>query len=191
MKCSLFAFQVILPIQPGDALRAQLHEAILLAPQGATFEQKRRFHGGVAALLLGAAPRFVWGNWDYTNDPDVAEREYERWCQGTVADARERRLEPSPGPHGAAAEPRYMFVTMVYLLERGGSCDQLLERATTMPEGELWLRRTFARLLRAIPTMSFVSVAGGAIYLCPGADEHGLTEEEVRAEKYSYLHRLT
>jgi hypothetical protein len=83
-----------------------------------------------------------------------------------------------------------MFATLAFLLDQGGTCDQIMEQATTLPPDRLWLKQTFATLLGIIPQMNFVSVKGDAAYLCPGIDEHGLSEAEIRTEKYAYLRVL-
>jgi hypothetical protein len=187
MPSSLFALEVFIPIVPGNALRANLHQTIALSPHAVTYAQKRQFYQGLTQLLIPAAPWFVRGNWDYTNEHAEAEAEYDQWCHGTVRDARER---PLPIPGVQPADQRYMFATLAFLLDRGGTCDQILEQATTLPPDRLWLKQTFAALLGIIPRMNFVSVKGDAAYLCPGVDEHGISETEIRTEKYAYLHVL-
>jgi hypothetical protein len=187
MASSLFALEVFIPIAPGNALRANLHQTIALAPQAVTYEQKRRFYEGLTQLLVPAAPWFVWGNWDYTNEHAEAEAEYDTWCHGTVRDARARPL-PTPGVQ--PTDQRYMFATIALLLDRGGTCDQMLEHATTLPPDRLWLKQTFAMLLGLVPRLNFVSVKGDAAFLCPGQDEHGLSAAEIQTEKFAYLHVL-
>ncbi len=187
MPSSLFAIEVFLPIVPGNALRANLHQTILLSPQAVTYEEKRRFYEGVTQLLIPAAPWFVWGNWDYTNVDAEAEAEYDNWCHGTVRDARARPL-PVPGP--PPTDPRYKFATHAFLLAQGGPSDKLLEAATTVHPDRLWLKQTFAGLLGLLPRLDFASVKGDAAYLCPGADDHGISEAEIRTPKYAYLHAL-
>jgi hypothetical protein len=188
MARSLFAWQVFLPLVPGNRLRELLHRTILGAPAGATYEQKRALFHDVAALLLPAAGAFRLGNWDYTNDDAEAEAEHERWCQGTIADARARSAAPPAG--GGAPEPRYFFATLLLLLRRGSAADLSLERATTLPAEALWHRATFAGLLGALPALDFAGVKSDALFVCPGLDHHGLTEAEVHAEKYGYLHPI-
>jgi hypothetical protein len=187
MASSLFAIEVFIPIVPGNTLRANLHQTMVLAPQALTYEQKRGFYAGLTQLLIPATPWFVHGNWDYTNEHDVAEAEYDTWCHGTIRDARER---PLPPPGVQPTDPRFMFATLAFLLERGGASDQMLEQATTLPPEHLWLRQTFANLLGLVPRLDFASVRGDAAYLCPGMDEHGLSAAELRAERYAYLHVL-
>ena len=188
MASSLFALEVFIPIVPGNALRANLHQAIVAAPQAVTYAQKHQFYQGLTQLLIPAAPWFVWGNWDYTNEHAEAEAEYDNWCHGTIRDARER---PPWVPGVQPTDQRYLFATLAFLLHRGGSGDQILEQATEMPPERLWLKQTFAMLLGLIPTLDFASVKGDAAYLCPGVDEHGISEAEIRTEKYAYLHVLT
>jgi hypothetical protein len=54
----------------------------------------------------------------------------------------------------------------------------------------MWTKATFARLIGAIPHMSFPSVRTHAIYVRPGIDEAGVSREELGEEKYRYLRRL-
>ena len=186
MDSSLLAYQVFWPLQPGDRLHPQLHRAILGVPASMQHAQKQRFYLGIFELLAPVIPHFTAGNWDYTNDDDEAETEYRRWCQGTQDDAHDRPLMGNAAPQA----PRYQFLTLLFLLKRGGKSDQRLEQLTAMPPDQLWRRETFVKLLGAIPELHFPSVGSDAIYLCPGNGAPGLTEEELRSPRYQYLHRI-
>ena len=185
MANTLFALQVFLPLDPNEALRRQLRKLILDVPEAVNRRDKRHAYEQIVRALLGAQSQFSVGNWDYTDDPVEAETEFEHWCEGTEADAKERE---STGDIGSG--PRSMFVTLAFLMESDEACAQQFGEACDLPEGDLWKRSTFVKLLSVIPRLDFVTVVADAVYLCPGDKEHGLSEEELSDESYDYLHKV-
>lgn len=185
MANTLFAIQVFLPLEQNEALRRQLRKLILDAPEAQTRSEKRRAYEQITRALLGASGQFTVGNWDYTDDGDEADTEFEHWCAGTEADAKEREQSADGG-----AGPRSMFITMAFLMESEEAAAQAFGEACDLPETDLWKRATFVKLLSVIPRLDFATVVGDAVYLCPGDKEFGLSEAELADESYDYLHKL-
>jgi hypothetical protein len=185
VPATLFACQLFLPLGP---LRAEFHRIIAAAPARTLPAARRAYYRQIVELLLASAPDFVRGNWDYTDEHDEATREYDAWCRGTIIDARERvdEVSPSSGSGG-----RYFFLTLLFLLERGSADDRKLEQATLRPTpATRWRRATFHELLETVATLDLEALRSDAVYLCPGADELGLTAAELSAARYGYLHRI-
>ena len=187
---SLFALQIFFPLEPGDTLRGDLHQAIRVSPSTASFAQKRRFYDQLVARLLPEADRFVRGTWDYTDSTGEAEREFAKWCSGIPSDAQQRREAAEARALQGDAGQRYGFVTLVFVFLRGESADERFERLAMLPPDRLWRRETFRRFLAGLRQLDFTAVHSDALFVCPGADELGFTEEELRSERYAHLHAV-
>ena len=79
---------------------------------------------------------------------------------------------------------------MIFLLEEGSNTDRTLGERCDMPESEYFTRTTFGRLFATIPLFNFANVEADAVYLMPGSDEDGLSEEDVHGGGYEYLKPL-
>ena len=60
-----------------------------------------------------------------------------------------------------------------------------------MPEGQLWQRSSFARVLQALPSVSFAAVKGDVVYLIPRETDWGLMGSDLRQPKFHYLRPIT
>lgn len=188
MKKSLFALQVFLPLEPDARLRHRLHQRVRQAPGAATSAETQRLYSALVGELTPASDRFLRGTWDYTNLGSQAQLEYDAWCKGTPNDAQERLADAQAGV--ARAGRRTFFVTLLVLMRRGGRADLFMEERTTMRPERLWRRDTFVRLLDAVAHLDFASVIGDSVFVCPGADELGLTDDELASELYAHLHDI-
>ena len=187
MKHTLLAIQIFMGLPEATAFHAQLQSLLAAAPDGQTFGDKNNFYMQVLQILRPYGLLIDRGVWDYVEDPDRAEAEWKDWTQGTVADAIEAKETESPFRGGR----RYTFLTLLFLLAKGGATDRFICEHCRMSEDFMWRKGTFMYLLDAIPTMNFASVRSDAIYLRPGMGAPGVTEEELGLEHYSYLHTLT
>lgn len=186
MRVSLFALQVFLPLPAADSLRHDLVGTLRVMPDRSSFNGKNEAYGRVSSLLLAHVGSFHLGVWDYFEDNDVAKSEWDQWCQGTEADAREAT---APDPYRAGS--LQMFVTILLLMAHGKAADRMMCDACAMPEGTEWTRRTFGKLLSVLPRLNFATVSSDAIYVRPGAMGGGVTATELAEEQYAYLRKLT
>ena len=65
-----------------------------------------------------------------------------------------------------------------------------MRRACEIPEGNLWKRATFRRLLGVVRQLSFASVKSDCIYMTPRDHDWSLTASDLAEEKYRYLRPL-
>jgi hypothetical protein len=186
VKVSLFALQVFLPLPAADSLRHDLVETVRRMPDQSGFAAKNDAYAHITRLLHAHVGGFTFGVWDYFEDNDVAKREWQQWCEGTEADAREA---PAPDPYRAGAAQ--MFVTLLLLMAHGKAADRMMCEACRMPEGTEWTRQTFGRLLAVLPQLNFATVSSDAIYVRPGVMGGGVTAAELGEEHYQYLRKLT
>lgn len=186
MRVSLFALQVFLPLPAADSLRADLVQAVRQMPDHSSFSAKNDAYAHIVRLLHAHVGGFQLGVWDYFEDNNVAKAEWDQWCEGTEADAREA---PAPDPYRTGS--LQMFVTILLLMAHGKAADRAMCAACAMPEGTEWTRQTFGRLLAVLPTLNFATVSSDAIYVRPGVMGGGVSAAELGEEHYQYLRKLT
>ncbi len=186
MKHTLFCIQVFMGLPQAHAFHDELAALLAAAPPGQNFQGKNAFYGRVLEILRPHGMLIERGVWDYVEEPDRAEAEWQSWTQGTVADALEPRAE-SPFRGGR----RHVFLTLLFLLGKGGATDRFLCERCRIPDDQMWQKATMMHLLDAVPLMNFSSVRSDAIYLRPGMGAPGVSEEELGEEHYAYLHALT
>jgi hypothetical protein len=80
-----------------------------------------------------------------------------------------------------------MTFTLAWLLVQGMPSTQSIAATCTIPENALWHRDSFKRILERIGRVQFSAVKSDVVYAIPGDDEWGLTDEDLRAEKFNYL----
>ena len=90
-----------------------------------------------------------------------------------------------------SAEKKYVLCTVLALVERDSNSDLTLGERCDLPEAEYFTRATFAQLIATIPTLNFANVQADAVYLTPGSDEDGLSDEDLHGGGYEYLKPLT
>ena len=186
MKHSLFAVQIFTRLAESGDLRRDLHELIAAAPERVTHVGKHRFYGDLVRLVQRRRPEIPLGHWDYTSDPEEAEREFHEWSEGTIRDATEMASH-SPDPN----QERFMFLTVAVLVERKSTTDRALEKACAIPEADLWKRATFDKLLQAFGNLDWRRVRSDVVFLCPGNLERGVTRADLTKPAYAYVNTLT
>jgi hypothetical protein len=189
MASSIFALEVCIPFQPGDALHTSLRQLLREHPQSASFQQKWQIYRRAADLLLEATPRIEKGCWDFFDDHQRAQNDFQMWCNGLLTEEG-ARPEPSGPPDPYRGEPRYLTFTAAVLLMQGTPTERTLAQRCTIPEQYLWRRDTFHHIIGGLPHINFASVMGDTLYLIPRDDEWGLTKEDLLQEKFKYLRNL-
>lgn len=186
---SIFAMELCFPYNPGDGLHSALRQAVLSQPGTLTAGQKWEFYRHVSALLSSELGRAITGCWDFFDDDARAQRDFQMWFDG-MATREGSRKEPSGQGDPYRGDERYLTFTIALLLQQGSYSERTLNRVCTVGESQLWLRSTFARLLAALPGVSFSAVKGDVVYLLPRDHDWGLTAGDLRAAKFEYLRRL-
>jgi hypothetical protein len=195
MSGNLFAIQVFLELESTTSLRGHLRNLIRSSPANLTHQRKWTLWRGVSEALVEQEAGFVFGVWDYIEDEGRSRDEFDQWTSGTVADARAVQAEvdaalANGSPYRVGNPRSYMFVTILFLLERGSASDGLVCEACRMPDQRMWLRSTFKDLLVTAAQINPIHVREDAIYVRPGTTDLGVTDEEMLDPSYKYLRSL-
>jgi hypothetical protein len=186
---SIFALEVCAKLVPESPLRAALAEIIQAVPERLGLHQKWQQYQRATQLVVESLPAVERGCWDYFDDDGRALGDYEMWTNGMVTEEGVR-AEPSGLPDPYRGEPRYLTFTMAMLILQGSPTDRMMKELCNIPEGYLWHRETFARILRGMAQVSFASVKSDVMYLIPRDDAWALTAQDLAAQKFEYLRPL-
>lgn len=189
MKHNIFALELCLRLEPGSRLRGRLKDLIASHPSASTPGYKWELLRRAAELLVAHESLFEKGCWDFFDDDDRALKDYHMWSYGMISEEGARKV-PSGAPDAKGGEPRYMTFTISLLLKADTPCASALGRLCDIPEKDLWKRATFVRILKGLSNVSFSAVKSDVLYLIPGEPDWGLTEADLKAEKFEYLRQI-
>jgi hypothetical protein len=185
---SIFAMELCLPLD--TALQAKLRRLIIEHPTLAGYHDKWALYRAATESMLGSLAHVEKGCWDYFDDNARALRDYDMWVGGMTTEEG-ARTSPSGQSDPYRDSHRYMTLTMAFLIVQGSPTDVSISGLCNIPEGYLWKRETFGRILRGMGAISFASVKSDVIYVIPGDDNWGLTAEDLMASKFEYLRPVT
>jgi hypothetical protein len=175
-----------------DPLRQQLAKVIADSSAEQTLFEKRAFWKRLCAVLNEAMPVFELGYWDLIRG-GKAQGEFETWCseiEGALATEKEEMGTRADEVNRLSANKDYILLTAAVLLERGSNSDLTLGERCDLPESEYFTRQTFARLVAGFPLLNFVNVQADAVYLMPGSEDDGFSQEDLLGGGYKYLKPL-
>jgi hypothetical protein len=181
---SVFAIELCLPLD--TALHSALRNLVVSQPELASYQDKWALYRHAAESVLGHLAHVQKGCWDYFDDNTRALRDYDMWVAGMTTEEG-ARTEPSGQPDPYRGTPRYMTLTMAFLIVKDSPTDLSISSLCNIPEEYLWRRSTFARILNGMGALSFASVKSDVIYVIPGDDGWGLTADDLTASKFEYL----
>ena len=186
MQHSVFALELCLRADLAPGLVTSLRERIKNHPEAASRDAKWRFYKNLSeelVLNLSAAER---GYWDFFDEDARAKKYYDMWVNGMTT--REgARGQPSGGGGPYRSEPRYLTLTMSFLIRNGSPSERALAEACNVWESMLWQRSTFAKLLTDLRMLSFASVRSDVVYLIPRDEGWELTLQDLSEPKFEYL----
>jgi hypothetical protein len=185
---SIFAMEVCLPFD--TQLHTALRSLVVEHPVRAGYQEKWELYRRAASLTVGQLERVDRGCWDYFDDDARALRDYKMWVAGMTTEEG-ARTAPSGQSDPYRGEPRYMTLTMAFLIVQNSPTDLAMSTLCHIPEGDLWRRATFAHILNGMGALSFSSVESDVIYVIPGDAEWGLTAEDLSQSKFDYLRPVT
>src|SRR5439155_1724562 len=189
MGKTFFGVQVVIKAFPVDSFRGRLHEIIARSSSEQSLVEKRAFWKRVTAVLDEQVSAFDYGFWDLIRGGRAGD-ECEEWSsevEGAVATEKEELGDAPDEINRISADKRYVIATLIFLLEEGSNADMTLGERCDMPESEYFTRTTFGRLIGTIPMLNFANVEADAVYLIPGNDQDGLSDEDVHGGGYEYL----
>ena len=187
---SVLAVEICYPLQPGGTLVGQLRQAIEQHPAQASAREKWSFYRWLSETLYNNLHAAVSGCWDFVDDDARAQSDFTMWFQG-MATREGARHTPSGVGDPYRGEHRYLTFTIALLLRRDAPSERHLARVCDVPEAQLWQRATFARVLQALPSVSFAAVKGDVVYLIPREADWGLLGSDLRQPKFHYLRPIT
>jgi hypothetical protein len=190
---TFFGIQVAVKSFFKDDFRARLHQTVARGEAEQSLNDKRQFWKRVTAVLNEGMPVFELGFWDLLRT-DNAEQEFESWCaeiEGSVATEPEEMGAVADEAHRLSAQQGYVLVTLAFLVERDSNSDLTLGERCDLPESAWFTRQTFAHLIATVPMLNFANVQADAVYLVPGNDQDGLSDDDLRGEGYEYLKPLS
>lgn len=185
---SIFALELCLPLDP--ATHRSLRSLVVGHPERTGYQEKWALYRRAAEIALGQLEHADRGCWDYFDDNARALRDYDMWVEGMTTEEG-ARTGPSGQGDPYRGSPRYMTLTMAFLIVQNSPTDLAMSSLCNIPEPELWRRATFARILNGLGALSFSSVKSDVIYVIPGDDAWGLTLEDLAESKFEYLRTIT
>jgi hypothetical protein len=190
---TFFGVQIAIKAFFKDPLRQQLAKIIGESSAEQTLFEKRAFWKRLGAVVNEAMPVFELGHWDLIRG-DKAQVEFETWCseiEGALASEHEEMGSRADEMNRLSANKDYILLTAAVLVERGSNSDLTLGERCDIPEADYFTRQTFARLMGSIPLLNFVNVQADAVYLMPGSEDDGFSQEDLFGGGYEYLKPLT
>ena len=193
MEYSFFGIQIAVKAFFKDPLRQKIAQVIAAGEAEQTLFEKRAFWKRLAAVLNEALPVFELGYWDLIRG-GRAQEEFETWCseiEGALASEREEMGDKADEMNRLSANKDYVLLTAAVLVERFSNSDDTLGERCQIPESDYFTRATLARLLATFPLLNFANVQADAVYLMPGSDQDGFSQEDLFGGGYEYLKPLT
>jgi hypothetical protein len=190
---TFFGMQIAIKAFFNDPLRQRLAKVIAESDAEQTLFEKRSFWKRVSAVVNEAMPVFELGYWDLIRG-GKAQEEFETWCseiEGALASEREEMGQQADEVNRLSASKDYILFTATVLVERGSNSDLTLGERCDLPEAEYFTRQTMARLIATLPLLNFVNVQADAVYLMPGSEQDGFSQEDLFGGGYAYLKPLT
>jgi len=186
---SILALEVCLRLEPGSPLRAELRELVASHPTRSTPLQKWQLINRISELLAASEHLLELGCWDFFDDDERANADFEMWSNGMVTEEGVRTA-PSGAPN-PPDQPRFMTFTAAILLVQGSECERYLARLCQTPQDQLWNRATFRKVIQGLVYVNYAFVKADVLYLIPGDESWGLTQEDLDHEKFDYLREIT
>lgn len=187
----LFAMELSLELHPGsDRVLEGLTGFARAMPQGGSRSEKADFYRGLARYLSDRAALFRRGIWDYSDDATEARTMFADY--GSVLQTKKgARSIPSQtsgqGPMRSAGGPFFANVTFAWLVQGGSAGAEVLARACEGAQDALWHRRTFLRLLQAVPMVAPSCIESDVFYVIPSESAYALTSADLADPVFNYL----
>jgi len=190
---TFFGVQIAVKAFFKDDYRQRLGHIIAESSAEQTLFEKRSFWKRLAAVVNEGLPVFELGYWDLIRG-GRAQEEFETWCseiEGALASEDEEMGDKADEVNRLSANKDYVLITAAVLVERLSNSDDTLGERCAMPESEYFSRATLGRLMASFPLLNFANVQADAVYLMPGSEQDGLSQEDLFGGGYEYLKPCT
>lgn len=192
MDYTFFGLQIAVKAFFKDDYRQRLGKVIAESAAEQTLFEKRSFWKRLCAVINEGLPVFELGYWDLIRG-GKAQAEFETWCseiEGALASEQEEMGKRADEVNRLSANKDYVLITAAVLVERASNSDDTLGERCDIPESEYFTRATMGRLVASFPLLNFANVQADAVYLMPGSEQDGLSQEDLFGGGYEYLKPL-
>ncbi|MDQ3685224.1 MAG: hypothetical protein M3430_06420 [Acidobacteriota bacterium] len=183
-----FGLQLLIHAFGKDELRARLAN-VIADPDGALQDvaAKRRYVKRIVAVLLEQEPYWSQAFWDYKTEREESEAEFEAWAAelsaSTATEAEE--LDASiDGAHRLSKEMDYVAVTFILHLNEPFPPAEIDDKET------YWTSATISKLVRGLLLVNPETILADGVFIIPGNDVDGLSDEDLLTGGWSYLRVL-
>ena len=158
-------------------------------PATSGHQEKWEAYRALRSELIQALPGVERGCWDYFNEDQRALSDYRMWVNGMLTDETARTAPSGPvDPYRGG--PRYLTITMAFLIVQDTPTDRAVAELCRVPDGMLWQRVVFEKILRGLDVVNFASVESDVLYLIPRDADWSLTADDMSEQKFEYLRPL-
>lgn len=181
---SFFGLQLVLDYDARPVLRSELH-ALIDSPAPTTPEERRLFYKKLSGVLMGTEPFWNFGYVEYV-ETDDAEEEFRLWVleiEDALATEDEETGDEVDDTHRYSQERKYIVLSLAVVLE-GFHRDF---RSLSDEDERMHTRFGMAELVREFSRVDFDRVLGDAVFLAPGTDEDGFSDDDLAGEGWEYL----
>ncbi len=189
MLHSVFAVEICYRLDPGSSFQDHVRSALLRLPPIMRPREKWEFYRWLAQIMVTNLSVAETGCWDFWDDEQKAKDDFAMWSNGMITEEGARPM-PSGQPDPYRGDPRYLTVTISWLLQRFSPSERSMAALCAVPQPHLWRRDTFARILSGMSAVSFASVKSDVVYLLPRDKDWGLTAADLAHQKFHYLRRI-
>ncbi|MBA2339023.1 MAG: hypothetical protein H0V88_01390 [Pyrinomonadaceae bacterium] len=183
-----FGLQILIHAFGKDDLRARIAN-VIADPDGALqdVEAKRRYIKRVVAVLLEQEAFWSQAFWDYKTERGESEAEFEAWAAelsaSTATEAEELDVTVD-GAHRLSNEKDYVAVTVILHL------NEPFPPAEIDDENSYWTSATISKLVRGLLLVNPETILADGVFIVPGNDVDGLSDEDLLIGGWSYLRVL-
>jgi len=168
------------------AAHSALRSLVVDHPERSGFHDKWSLYRRATEIVGGQVDCVEKMCWDYFDDDTRALSDHDMWVKGMTTEEG-ARTEPSGEADPYRGSPRYMTVTISFLVVFGSPSDIALAELCNIPQADLWKRATLRRILNGLGAVSFASVKSDVLYVIPGDTGWGLTLDDLAQSKFDYL----
>jgi len=184
-----FGLQIAIKCFGEDTVRARFANVLQDERQAdANVEDKRRFLRRFVALLEENELFWMYGYWDYLDDPEAAAAEFNSWAndiEGSMATEEEELGSQVDDVRRTSSRKDYVVVTLVFLLDQPYAPAEAIAH-----EDAYFLKETLHVLVQGVTSIDPRTIQADGAYIVPGNAADGLSEDDLLGPGWEYLRLL-
>lgn len=181
---SFFGLQLVLDYDARPVLRSELH-ALIQSPAPTNPDERRLFYKKLSGVLMGTEPFWNFGYVEYVESNDAGE-DFRLWVtdiEDALATEEEETGDEVDDAHRFSQEQKYIVLSIAVLME-GFHRDF---RTLSDDDERMYTRFGMADLVREFSRLDYARVLGDAVFLAPGTDDDGFSDDDLAGEGWEYL----